>query len=392
MSIRACAPVLLGCLTLASVSAAQVRDYGNRPAPRTWHLGQQPALRIDPDAVLEDRVVGSVSGIHVRPNGDIVVASEAAGALLMFNRQGTYIRTFGRPGPGPGEFDRVPWMLFAYRDTLVAIDNSGKGQVFSTSGEFAKQIPRPLSTSELFPEIVGVFEDGSVIVSAYSPSSATDADSTLVERVVWRQRPRADTLERLLAFPGYYRKRIGGKPVSVRFDPSGVLAVGARALCIGYTSRYDIGCFDDSGKPIARVRRSVPRRPITEADKDYLRRDHLGSNPRASRQRLEEEVRRTRVAEWAPLFGSVRVSTSGELWVSEFDPSTSQRGAGQLLAPSKPVRWDVFSSLGDWLAQVWLPAFFYPWEFGSDYIAGVAFDQDEEYIEIHRLLRTPVRR
>jgi hypothetical protein len=76
---------------------------------------------------------------------------------------------------------------------------------------------------------------------------------------------------------------------------------------------------------------------------------------------MERAVREFPFADRAPAFSRLVLGIMGELWVSEFDPSTNLPGP---------------------------PARFVPYEMGRDYVAGVSFaDDGVERVTLWRLHR-----
>lgn len=68
-----------------------------------------------------------------------VRSAEAPAEVDVFDSGGEYLRTFGRPGAGPGEFGTVSHMYFGANDTLHVFDNqNGRISVFSPEGELVR--------------------------------------------------------------------------------------------------------------------------------------------------------------------------------------------------------------------------------------------------------------
>jgi hypothetical protein len=259
------------------------------------------------------------------------------------------------------------------------------------NGEYVRSLPRPREATTVFPSIIGVLGSGTVIVTSYGapPPGRPAADSTLIPLHVWR-RLAVDSLVPVLTLPAHYRRTVAGRSRAFEFDAIGVASAGADRLCAGFSAAYDISCYDERGQRLFRVRRDVQRRRTTSADREFLVIDHIASNPGVSQERLRAEAANFLVAARVPAFGSVIVSDAGEVWVSEFDVTSNRRGAGALLAPARPVRWNVFGRDGAWLADVVLPARFFPWSIGRDHVAGVAFGTDDvESVAVYRIRRDP---
>jgi DNA-binding beta-propeller fold protein YncE len=88
--------------------------------------------------------------VVVAPNGDIFV-SEGHGAgnnrILKFSKDGTLIKTWGKRGTGPGEFDQPHALAFDSKGRLFVGDrNNNRIQIFDQNGTFLaemRQFSRP---------------------------------------------------------------------------------------------------------------------------------------------------------------------------------------------------------------------------------------------------------
>ena len=56
--------------------------------------------------------------------------------------------------------------------------------------------------------------------------------------------------------------------------------------------------------------------------------------------------------------------------------------------PALPEDWSVFGPGGEWLGKVELPALFYPWDFGEDWLLGTETDDlGVEYVALYPLIK-----
>lgn len=70
----------------------------------------------------------------------IIFCDQYEGRFYEFNLNGDFIRTVGRQGQGPGEFNK-PYKVFIYNDEIYISDNgNGRIQIFSLKGEYLRQI------------------------------------------------------------------------------------------------------------------------------------------------------------------------------------------------------------------------------------------------------------
>lgn len=95
----------------------------------------------------EEHYVSMPLDVTIGPNGDILISDAFANAVFQFDRDGRFVRSFGRPGQGPGEFMGVGPVV-ATLDFLGAVDLTGMAiEVFDY------RTGRPLGTLPLRPEL-----------------------------------------------------------------------------------------------------------------------------------------------------------------------------------------------------------------------------------------------
>jgi sugar lactone lactonase YvrE len=93
-----------------------------------------------------------VTDVAVAPNGDVFVADGHVNArILKFSKDGKFIKTWGKKGTGPGEFDVPHTIFFDSRGRLFVGDRSNKRiQIFDQDGAFIDQWPQFGSPSGIF--------------------------------------------------------------------------------------------------------------------------------------------------------------------------------------------------------------------------------------------------
>src|SRR5207245_554273 len=83
--------------------------------------------------------------LAIAPNGDIYVAEGYGGNMVhQFDRNGKFIRTIGRPGKAPGEFNTPHGIWIDTRkgepEVYVADRTNGRVQVFTLNGTLKRTI------------------------------------------------------------------------------------------------------------------------------------------------------------------------------------------------------------------------------------------------------------
>lgn len=389
---------------LASVptSAQQVRDsagirivsYARADAPeQRWALDATPMLQIGGTTDEGPSAFADIMGVVRLGDGRIAVANQRPSEIRLFDASGRFLRSLGRNGQGPGEFNLILWRLLRSADTLIGIDNSMRAQVFDPLGELRRSLPRarpPASRGN--PARLAFDADGSAVVQAVELTSQTTAPDADVFLRITRESPDAERHVEILRLLSY-------RPIAVRgaaprfevYGPRGAVVASGTRICSGYTAVLALTCHDREGRPVIVIRRAVAPREITEEDRVHFREAYLaankGTDPRVIAS-IKESNRLTQFANRAPAFGRMVLATSGELWVSEFDRSEGSLGPPGFRTRAAPLRWSVFADDGTWLSDIVLPARFTPHEMGFDYVIGASLDTDDvERITMYRIRR-----
>jgi sugar lactone lactonase YvrE len=151
-----------------------------------------------------DDTFNQPSDVAIAPNGDIFVADGHGGdsnaRIVKFSKDGKFIKTWGKKGSAPGEFDVPHGLAFDSQGRLFVADRSNNRiQIFDQDGKFIAewtQFGRPsgifidandtlyvadhASTAKLNPGVkrgirIGSAKDGTV--RAYIPGLGADPES-----------------------------------------------------------------------------------------------------------------------------------------------------------------------------------------------------------------------
>jgi sugar lactone lactonase YvrE len=129
-----------------------------------WHEGSAwmltDAVTIGSQNDSGNAVFGKVVDIALDQGGRVYILDGMAAEIRVFASDGSYIRTIGRKGHGPGEFFVAPGMRFDPRDRLWVLNQGNQRySVFDTSGALLREFPRHMAARFL------VWRDG-----AFSPT------------------------------------------------------------------------------------------------------------------------------------------------------------------------------------------------------------------------------
>jgi sugar lactone lactonase YvrE len=120
------------------------------------------------------------SDVVIASNGDIFVADGHGGAtnhrIVKFSKDGTFMKTWGKKGSEPGEFDTPHAMVIDSRDRIFVADRGNKRiQIFDKDGKF-------LAAWKQFGDPSGLFIDENDILYA-SGTSERGADGVSIGSV-----------------------------------------------------------------------------------------------------------------------------------------------------------------------------------------------------------------
>jgi hypothetical protein len=375
----------LGLLLMTGACANEAERAADRDAteaPAHWTVDSLPRLRLTQDDSVSFE---GVQGLTVLTDGGVVVASYVANTLRYFDADGTYRRSVGREGKGPGEF-RTITAFSRYGDTLAVMDLDDVSQHFTLDGRFVRTDARPLGGGRL----LGHFGAGERVLGRFLLDSVRAGTTSHVPDMLVRGR---DSLEVSL---GVFRSRLltrdaDGRLSAKLYTAENRVAVFDDGFCAGYGGGDTITCHDVNGT----VRSTIVLRgrtpvAVTAADRESYFAEFRLANQRVPKAALEAEEARMRerltFAESLGLFGPLMASRDGLLWVGP-PGIDAWRYADPNPLSDAPMTWSVYTRTGIWMADVTLPPRFFLREAGADYVAGVTRDADDAEVVVVYTLR-----
>lgn len=295
----------------------------------------------------EPYALGSVYDATLDPAGRIYVAERQASEVRVFDADGRHVRTLGRKGKGPGEFEGVYALLWGPHGNLWVLDGGNqRWSVFDTAGAL-------VDTHRREGTIWGVGLD-----------ARFDAEGRLYERTgfclaeddcrgyMLRYVPGPDAEVDTVAMPpdtisAYIEVELGRRRAmlplpyapepSMEFDRSG-------GYWTGTGERYELERWSWSGARTRLVQRPHVPEPVSGADRDSARvfiEDLLG---RMDMARGVTQVDLGRIPDVKPAWLDFTVSDRGELWLARHLPWER--------VPYGPIAFDVFDPDGRYLGAV----------------------------------------
>jgi len=154
--------IILFCLISISLHATTQRDKPLREIYEDGTVQFVPELTIDESTMPEDVFFEGVASIAVDQDGYVYVCDFRANNIKKFDSAGKYVKTIGRMGQGPGEFN-MPIEITVTDNRLIVWDMGNiRLCVLTTDGEFIKSIP--VLRDEGRPHKMRALPNGDVII------------------------------------------------------------------------------------------------------------------------------------------------------------------------------------------------------------------------------------
>jgi hypothetical protein len=367
-----------------SAGVAIVDAAGPRaPDAAAWRLADRPTLDLGGVAGDPALDLNGVSGALRLADGALVVANGGTGELRFFDARGRHLRTVGRRGSAPGEFESLGWLRHHGGDTVAVYDSRlQRVSLLTPSGALVRTQSVAPGGREGLARAVGLFPDGSALVTLAPFLSAADESTGVVRRPSPLLRVSvAGAVDSVGSSPGdelyLLRQSTGLSVTPLPFGRSVRTAVLADHFVTGDGATWELRVHAASGGVVRIIRRPGAAPPVRPEDIEAFVRASVGRvrepGAQASLERFWQTVP---YPSTMPAFGALLPAADGSLWVE------APRPAGA------PAVWSAISLDGRWLGRVELPQGFVPLDAGADYVLGMWKDPDEvEHVRMYALRR-----
>jgi hypothetical protein len=367
-----------------------------------WSVPSEPQVTIGVLDGPREYELFDVSAAARQSDGDIVVVDGGAREVRLYDRDGTFVRTLGGPGSGPGEFENPTGVLIAAADSAIVWDDAiYRFTRFDSAGELvaiesvdrgtvAKAIDPPL-----YPGPAVLLQDDQVLVRLLEKGEPAAPTPGVFRPRSGALRVSADlsNIDTLMFFGGIEQvyvdapwggQKAGPLPVVPPLARRTLTAVAAALsrVCIGDQERPQVVCFGSAAWRTV-IRWPAEAEPVTEEEIAAWRDTTLALYA----QKMSEDaalqlLARVAVPTVRPPYSWMAVDRVGNLWV---------RPGGQSVGPADSVDHLVFDPTGVLLGVVALPPI-EVLEIGDDYVMGISRDYLEiQYLQVHELVKDPAR-
>ncbi len=384
--------------TAEIVDSAGVAIVTSLPSDAVYGvLAAEPSLSIGvlegPDELLFDGIATVVRDTE----SNVIVADRGAGEIRVFDAAGNHLRSFGRRGEGPGEFQSLVGAWLLPDGSIVTADRrlqrisrfDIEGMLLGTgtlSGLDAMAMVTPvgLAGPETFLSRIRPFTMPSMDESLTGIEEAFEGDSAPPEYFL-RYRLDGTLVDTVTSHPGEMMSasasgsgsNLSLQLLRVPFSPEPSANGSTRGVAITDGAEYEVSVFDETGALSRIVRLSETPSPRTDEHLEaYVRNSgNPSTQDEASIRQMVATYQDMPIPESLPAYTDLRIADNGQLWARRF----SLRGA--ILS-----HWDVFGDDGHYLGQVEVPASFTVEEVSGGQVVGVSRDEfGVERVEVREL-------
>jgi 6-bladed beta-propeller len=267
------------------------------PAGKRTRLVFKEELSIGVKEGDEKYMFGSDIVFNTDDEGNFYVTDWDKKAILKYDPSGKYVRTIGRQGQGPGEFQNLSVVRFDRDGALYVTDLSAQRiSFFDKDGTYLRQIPIP----DVFEDLYVAAKGGYVSSRTIPAENEGGMGFKIVDGFFNDKFELATELNVRLSF---YKPPSGRDAASrakftagilsdMAFRPSPMHLVAADGLIyFGYPEDYAVDVFSAEGKKIKTIKRAYDPIKVSDKDKGFF--EATRAKPFATRTggRSEAEVR-----------------------------------------------------------------------------------------------------
>lgn len=295
-----------------------------------------------------------IRGMDVDAEGNIYVVDMSNQRVQVFDRTGAYLKTIGRQGQGPGEFEQPTkirinrWNgMICVKDQVIAID------LFNKQAEYIKSIKLSHAIWDFIPVLDYMF---------YVILTRTSDEELKSVNVLVEINDKGEEIRHFGEFSySLYMQRVEGGTMSVTTGFETTLhftLLNSKDIVYGYSKDYELNVLDINGDMLFKIRKEADVPKFTLQEKAKLKKIPLPEDK--------------------PYFFSLLSDSKNRIYVQRNKSEEGIRGYGPLDVEEKQM--DVFNEEGYFLFTTTLPP--NTWVIRDRYIYVHSLDEEEgiEYV------------
>lgn len=344
----------------------------------TYVVAEEPDVSIGVTKGKAPYLLNVVTGATRLSDGTIVVADATSAELRYFDASGRFVRTMGRRGRGPGEFNWIR-RIFPVGGDTIGVDDVDRVTILAPDGALVRTFQSFVGT---YLDVMGRLATGSFVARPMAPREPVEIAAQLWEtNTLFLLDGTGQRVDSLVGLPWREVRENPHQQMAdrwigdLRLGRSASLAVSSERIYFGAQDKPRIIVFDGNLRQVDTIRTITEPEPVTEEAKRTFQAmvDEGAQWPGGSV--MQGFLSDQHYAAAMAAYGDLIAGRDGALWVQ--DP---------LRPPHYPLVWTAYEN-GRPVARAELPPRYFPFEFGRDWVLGVSFDDlNVERVELWRLV------
>jgi hypothetical protein len=277
--------------------------------------------------------------IAVDDQGNIFAADMGNFRIQKYDKAGKYLRSIGRKGQGPAEFQSWGYVGFDGEGNISIITPLTRAlKVFSPDGTYKKSVTLRASLQPSF-----YLSKESFIFGLEINYMAKDGPRIAVIKL----KPDGSSAETLARFQGELKPNQPAYAFHAYTNSIVLCGLSPAAFCYGFSSDYKIFIADGQGKTSLIIEKEENPKPITAKEKEFIFKKGTASVIGwIARTKIEKIEDAAVFPPHRPYFGKILADDTGRIYVTK---------GSSVLDQSKIREIDVFSKSGIYLYRARLP-------------------------------------
>jgi len=264
-------------LSAGAVGAAGVEN-ADKPAKGQWDFKVQKVWSID---AAGDDILGEIRSIKVSEDGTVYFHDGRNKRYYIFDKNGTFVKAFGKKGEGPGEIKWIGQARFFPVNDKIIIADMDSIHYFSRGGDYIRSVKNNYMNHR-----PSLFIDEDEFISAPLLQIETRGKPSTINR--YNLKTGEETvITPFSVFTGGVA-RSGGSVIAMvdqALTPMMIIGFDGKRLYYGMNNSYTIDVSDVSGKKELTFTLDREAKTVSEADK-RKRFDRGGSAPEAMVEKI----------------------------------------------------------------------------------------------------------
>jgi len=303
--------------------------------------GKTVGIKFGPSLEIGRRelLFGSIASVCEDDQSNFYVLDRQEQRVFVFSPEGRLLMKFGQKGQGPGDFQSPGQIVFTSQGELVVLEDLYYVSYLKTDGTFIRRL-----------DLNGRLGLGFIGPDRYygwdwrpedRQQLMVDAKNTILRTFHTVAKDRFS-----VNLPDETGKAVGFNYSHEAYVPQFLYAHGGRLSAVGISDHYEIALLDDSGQPVASIKRDLKAQKFSGKEKTYLEHDlQEFAKSKGWPNRVARELGK-KIPNLKNMISAVRISPEN-IFVLRFPPD--------IMAKNGLFPVDVFTQKGEFLGTGELP-------------------------------------